>query len=280
MWRWRPEIVFPLLLASSAFAVGWWRLSRRSPQPLPAWRLTLALGGLVAIDLALLSPLDELAHGLFLAHMVQHTLLLMVAPPLLLLADPLPMILWSLPRPLRVWTGSLLAPGAPIRRTWRLVTWMPVTWLTYALALWLWHLPAAYDAALRHGFLHDLEHLAFFWAGILYWWPVVNPAPRFRGYVPHSLRIVYVVLAEAQQAALGLLLSMSPAVLYPSYLVEPRLWGLNPLEDQAWGGVIMWATGGLVGVATVLVLLFRLLEREERRSPAAGAARVTSDARV
>lgn len=259
----RAEVLLPLLLVGSAYAIGWVRLSRRAPLLVRRWRLALAFAGLTSVGLALLSPLDQLAHLLFSAHMVQHMLLMMVAPPLLLLADPLPMVLWGLPRSLRVRVGLLLASGRPLRRTWRALTWMPLAWLISAVTLWVWHWPRAYEAALRDGVLHDLEHLAFFGAGVLFWWPIISPAPRLHGYVRHGLRIVYVVLAEGQHALLGLLLSMSPEVLYASYVTAaPRLWDLSPLDDQAWGGIIMWATGGVVGLATVMVLLFLLFARE------------------
>jgi len=264
MWGWRSEVVLPLLLGGSLFTFGWWRLSQRSHLGLPPWRLTLALCGFMTIALALLSPLDRLAHLLFSAHMIQHMLLMMVAPPLLLLADPFPILLWALPRPGRVLVSRLLVAGAPLRRVWRAMTWMPVAWFTSALALWLWHLPAAYNAALNFRLLHDVEHLAFFWGGILFWWPIVSPAPRLHGHVHHSLRILYVVLAGGQQTLLGLLLSMSPKVLYPFYADAPRPWSLSPLDDQAWGGIIMWGTGGVIGIITVMVLVFCLLSLEER----------------
>ncbi|MBI3028513.1 MAG: cytochrome c oxidase assembly protein [Candidatus Rokubacteria bacterium] len=263
MWGWRPEILFPLLLGGSACTIGWWRLSRRSPQPVPLRRLAVALGGLTSIAVALLSPVDTLAHALFWAHMVQHMLLMMVAAPLLLLADPLAVVLWALPRNARVRVGRLLAAGALPRRIWQALTWMPVAWVTYALTLWLWHLPSAYEAALRDRLLHDLEHLAFFWAGVLFWWPIINPAPHLWGRVPHALRVVYLVLGAFQQALLGLLLTLSPRVLYPSYLIAPRAGEWSPLEDQAWGGVVMWGLGGAIEMVGVLLLLFRLLSVQD-----------------
>lgn len=266
MWSWRLEILVPVVMVGSALTIGWWRLSRCSADRLPPWRLTLALGGLASIALALLSPLDRLAHALFLAHMSQHMLLMMVAPPLLLLADPLPELLWALPRSARLQVGNLLSPGAPIRSAIQLLTWMPVAWLTYAFTLWLWHLPAAYDAAVRYSLLHDLEHLTFFWAGVLFWWPVINPAPHVRGHIQYGLRIVYLVLGAFQKAVLGLLLTLSPRVLYRSYAVAPQLWGLIPLEDQAWGGFIMWGLGGAIDMLAVLVLLFKFFSVEEREA--------------
>ena len=266
MLIWRFEILVPLLMASSVVARGWWRLSRRASRWALPWQPALVFAGLASVAAALLSPLDRLAHVLFSAHMVQHTLLVMVAPPLVLLADPLPLFLWGLPGGVRRRVGQLLAPGALARQLWRRLTWMPVAWLAYAMTLWLWHLPAMYEAALEDRFLHDLEHLAFFGTGLLFWWPIVNPAPRLHGRGRHVLRIIYVLLGEGQHALLGLLLSMSSEVLYPFYLRAP-----NPLEDQAWGGVIMWGTGGVAGLITVIVLLFSLLEREEQMSVPVGA---------
>src|SRR5207253_7605739 len=109
-------------------------------------RLGLACGGLVTIALALLSPLDALAHRRFSAHMAQHMLLTMVAAPALLLADPFPMVLWGLPARARASAATLFATDARVRRVWRFLTRMPIAWLVYALTMWLWHLPPAYDA--------------------------------------------------------------------------------------------------------------------------------------
>ena len=190
--------------------------------------------------------------------------LLLAAPPLLLLADPLPMVLWGLPRTARIRIGGWLVPRAPLRRTLAILTSMPVAWLVSALTVWLWHLPALYDAALEQRFVHDLEHLAFFGAGIIFWWPIIDPAPRLSGRASLSARVAYVVLAQGQQALLGLLLSMSPELLYRGYAARVSPSGLTALEDQARGGLVMWGLGGLVGMATVLVLLFRLLQQEER----------------
>jgi cytochrome c oxidase assembly factor CtaG len=134
---------------------------------------------------------------------------------------------------------------------------MRLTWIGYASILWVWHLPLAYDAALSDRLLHDVEHVSFFLGAVLFWWPVIHPAPRFRRPAPHALRIVYLVLGAFQTAALGLLLTLAPTVLYRSYATAPRPQGLGALDDQAWGGVVMWGFGGSIEMIAVLLLLYR-----------------------
>jgi putative membrane protein len=256
-WNLRPEIVLPLLMAAGLYAVGCWRLSRRAATPIARTRMGLALGGLLAIALALVSPLDEYADRLFVAHMVQHMLLITVAAPALLLADPFPIVVWALPGPVRMRAGRWLTRASPFGRVWGSVTAMRVTWMGYALVLWGWHVPVAYDAALSDRFVHDVEHVTFFVGAVLFWWPVIHPAPRFRRPVPHALRIVYLVLGAFQTAALGLLLTLAPAVLYRSYAVPGHPEALGALDDQVWGGAVMWGFGGLIDMIAVLVLLYR-----------------------
>jgi len=219
------------------------------------------------VGAALLSPVNQLAEDLFFVHMVQHLLLIKLAAPAFLLANPLPVVLWGLPAGLRIRAGRLLARGTPLRAAWQVLTWMPLAWVTYALALWLWHLPIAYDAALNHRLLHDAEHLAFFWAALLFWWPVIAPAPHFRRPVHHGVRIVYLVLAAFQEAVLGLLLTVVPWVLYATYALAPRVLALTVQQDQAWGGIVMWGAGGAIDMLVVLVLLSRLLGRQDGPAP-------------
>src|SRR5947208_240533 len=183
-WRWRPEVTLPLALAVVAYASGWARLAHRSPaghRPALVRRLVLSLAGLVVLAVALLG-LHDAAHERFLPHMIQHLLLMMVAIPLLLLADPLPAVLWALPAAARRRVGAWLTERAPARRAWRALTRLPVAWTLYALVLWLWHLPVAYDAALAHGWLHDLEHGSFASSGRLAcstaWTSTSRPARR------------------------------------------------------------------------------------------------------
>lgn len=265
-WTWRPEVAGPLLGLGAAYAVGWWRLSRRGRTRLAWWRATAAAGALLGLALALLSPLDGVAHAVFAGHMLQHLLLIAVAAPALLLADPFPALLWALPGPLRARVGRLLRPGAPLRQVWARLSAMPVAWLAHALVVWLWHVPAAYDAAVADRLLHDLEHLTLFASAVLFWWPPIHPAPRVRSPAAPGLCIGYLVLAAFQGALLGLLLALSPETWYASYRETSGGWGLTPREDQALGGVLMWGLGGAVDMLAVLVVLQRYLGSEDRRA--------------
>jgi len=273
-WSWRPEVLLPLSVLLALYGVGWWRLSSRSRSRVPTWRLVSGFAGIGAVGVALLSPVDRLAEDLFFVHMVQHLLLIKVAAPAVLLADPLPVVLWGLPAAARVRAGRLLARRAPLRAAWQALTWTPVAWLAYALTLWLWHLPAAYEAALTHRLLHDAEHLAFFAAGLLFWWPVIAPAPHLRPRGHPGARIVYLVLASFQEAGLGLLLTVVPWVVYPSYALAPRVLALSAQQDQTWGGLVMWGAGGAMDMLVVLALLFRLLGGQAPRRRAEEHAQV------
>jgi cytochrome c oxidase assembly factor CtaG len=258
-WTGRPEVLAPLVLSAALYAAGWWRLRRRAPRPVGPARAALALTAGAMLALALLSPLDRLAHRLFVAHMTQHMLLIVGAAPALLLADPFPVIVWGLPRAVRRATPRWLRGQARLGRLWRALTPLPLTWLTYALILWLWHLPPAYESALGDRLLHDVQHVTLFVGAILFWWPVIDPAPHFRAAAPYRRRIVYLVLAAFHTAGLGLLLTLSPWVLYPSYAAAPRGADLSAADDQVWGGVVMWGVGGAVDMLAVSILLWRLL---------------------
>ena len=272
-WAWRPAVVLSVGLLAALYLRGWWRLRRipRTRDAAPAWRLAAYLVGLASLIVALCSPLELLSELSFTAHMIQHQLLIMVAPPLLLLGEPFPLILWALPPRLRRRVGRLVTRPGPVRRVLGVLTWMPVTGALYTLVLVGWHYPPAYEAALRQPVLHDIEHLSFFGAAVLFWWPVVNPAPRFRHLtsgVMYGARIGYLILATAQNTLLGAVLGLAERVFYPSYAAAPRLlldW--SAVEDQAFGGGVMWS-GSHMFLLAVLVLLHRAMDAEGRKADA------------
>ena len=271
LWQWhvRLDVILVLAALGGLYVRGWRRTRRRGHRGLaPRWRLLAYLTGLASLALALLSPLDHLAEVLFTAHMVQHQMLIMVAPPLLLLGNPFPLILWGLPGRLRYSVGGALTRSSRLRATWRFLTWMPVAGVLYTASLWGWHLPAAYEAALHGRVVHDLEHLTFFGTAVLFWWPVVNPAPRLHRLttgLQYGCRIAYLILATGLNTLLGAVLGLAEHVLYPSYAAAPPLFDWSALDDQAFGGGVMWS-GGHMFLVAILVLVARAMDAEERRA--------------
>lgn len=258
-WSARPEVLIPAVAVAAAYALGWARLARRDPRAVSARRLVCAVAAPAAVAVALTSPLDALAHASLSAHMVQHALLVAVAAPLWLLADPVPLLLWALPAPVRRAVAGLVRPGTAARRLGAALAVPAVAWLAHAAALWAWHLPLAYDAALGDRLLHDLEHAVFFGTAVLFWWPVIAPAPRWRRPPGPAGRVTHLVLGAFQGSLLALLVALSPDVLYTTYARTSPALGLDPHADQVTAGLIMWAALGILDMLAILLLLARAL---------------------
>jgi putative membrane protein len=218
-WHWRPDVLLVLLLIGFIYACGWLRLRSRNGRVVNKSQFALYVAGLVSIGAALLSPIDALASSLLSMHMVQHLLLLMIAPLFILLTNPLPA--WGLPVSIRQAIGWLLSKGSLFRHVFWALSLMPVTWSVYVLNLWAWHHPTLYQMALRHEWIHDLQHLLFFFTAVLFWWPIVNPAPRLHGSISYGYRIIYLVAATLQNTLLGMAISIPERVLYPFYATVP-----------------------------------------------------------
>jgi cytochrome c oxidase assembly factor CtaG len=225
----------------------------RGAGPLQAGAFALAMLILFA---ALISPLDRLGEDyLFSAHMAQHILLGDIAPLLLLLSlsrvimRPATRRLHGVERRL----GALASPPAFI-----------VLWLGL---VYVWHIPALYEGAIDSAPLHALEHVTFFTAGTLVWWPLIQPVPmrrRLTGIAPFA----YIFSAKVGLAALGIYLTWSSNLLYDHYAGVPRIWGLSPVEDQNVGGAMMMVEQSLVLVIVLVFLFARMLrqsEEDERR---------------
>ena len=215
---------------------------------------------------AIASPLDAFAGLLLSAHMVQHLLLMAVAPPLVLLGAPALPLLKGLPRRFaRDGLGPFLASPSLKRLGEALAH--PVTGLcAMTLAMWGWHVPAAFELALRSPAWHGVEHGFFFGAGILFWWPVVLPWPSRRQWPAWSTPL-YLLAGDISNTALAAILTFSDRVLYPSYAAVPRIFGLSALADQALAGVIMWVPGSLPFLGPAVFLAASLLAPAALRRP-------------
>jgi putative membrane protein len=276
-WEWRPSVILVLSSLGVTYGLGWWRLRRRGYRRLANGRHIAAYwSGLAVLALALLSAIDLWQPLLFSIHMVQHLLLMMVAAPFLWLANPLPFFLWGLPTSFRRAVGRMLARPASFRQGLRRLTTPWVAWVLFTVNLWLWHAPAAYDAALANGLIHNLEHLTFFSTSILFWWHVTGAAPRIHGSLGYGLRIVYLLTAMIPGQILSVAITFASQPLYSHYVNVPRLWGLSVMEDQVLAGTIMWIPGGMIYMLAALTLLARLLNQEERKATQGNKSHVGS----
>jgi cytochrome c oxidase assembly factor CtaG len=257
-WEIEPGLLLVLAAVGAVYARGWRTYHRRVPGRFPDRRLGAFLAGLVSLWLAAASPADTLADRLLSAHMVQHILLLTVAPPLLLSGYPLLPIIRGLPTAVRRAIVRPLARQRWLRYVAHGLTHPAVALIVSSVILWTWHAPALYDLALRTPWVHIAEHALFFGGGLLFWWPVVQPWPS-RGQWPRGAIIPYLLAADVQNTVLAAILTFSDRVLYPWYVLAPRVGGMTPLEDQMLAGVLMWVPMSLVYLIPAVVLTVRLL---------------------
>jgi len=259
-----------VLAAGAIYVRGWRDLSRQMPQRFDKGRLAVFLGGLGAITLAIASPLDALAGQLLSAHMTQHLLLLMVAPPLLWLGAPVAPMLRGLPRRIRRSAAELVAPTA--RRFVGVIAHPAFGWVAFGIAFWAWHTPRLYDLALRSAPWHHVEHACFFVTAMLFWRPVILAWPS-RSQWPRWTMIPYLLLADLQNTALAAMLTLSDRVIYPTYATMARAGTTSALEDQSTAGVIMWVPGSLAFLFAAVWLVMEVLNGPRAlRGPGKGIA--------
>ncbi len=266
--QWRVEVA-PLIVILGVilvYIVGLRRLKSRTIfEPVTACRILLFALGIFALLLSLMSPIDTYSSDLFFLHMVQHLLLIMVAVPLLLLSNSMPVFMWFLPRTLRYEVGDLLAKGGVIRRVLIWATSPKVAFLIYVAVIWGWHMPIAYDAALANTPLHYFEHLTMFAAAVFFWWYVIGPAP-IRPRSSYQGRMLYLLLATVLNTALGIGITFSGSTLYSFYADAPRHWGISVAQDMELGGLIMWIPGNMMFLVSVAILFLVWANREERHT--------------
>ena len=273
-WDLRLEILAPLAVLGALHYFGWLRLRQRSDGRFAnRRRLASYTAGILVLALALLSPIDVVSAQLFSMHMVQHLLLVMVAPPLLLLANPFPTFLWALPDRLRAAVAAAFRgiavgsdSGGILVRIGRKVTAPGSAWLLYLLIFFAWHDGSAYSLALRFESVHGLEHFSFLSAAMLFWWHVIGAAPRLHAKPAPWMRVGYVLAMIPPNMLLGVALAFAEAPIYPYYETVPRLYGLSVMDDQIWGGLIMWIPGSMMYVIAALALLARLLMGAEKQA--------------
>ena len=267
-WEFRPIILISLFTMGSLFTLGWLRLRRVNPLFALAarWRLASYWAGLLLMFLALVSPIEVLSGQLFLMHMIQHLLIAMFAPPLLLIADPMPILMWGLPLGMRKEIGRIfLSKKAPFRSALITLTQPAIAWFLFFLFLWGWHDGNAYNATLRYSWVHDLEHLTFFWSAMLLWWHITGAGPVLHKRFSYIGRIAFTLACVPANMIAGVVIALADNVIYTYYETIPfRTWGLSVLEDQRIGGAIMWIPGSMMYVIAVITLVTLWMQAQER----------------
>jgi putative membrane protein len=256
-WSLNPLVTVGLLAAAIAYLQARRRLVADGVA-WPARRTAYFLSGVGALALALLSPIQAYDTVLFSVHVVQHMLLTMAAAPLLALGAPITLAL-------------RVAKGRTRRRMVRVLHSPPlrvighplVAWVLFTLSLYALYFSPLFDLSLRQPLVHDLVHLHFLAAGLLFWWPVVGLDPS-RWRMPHIARVGFVFLMVPFHAFLGVAIMNSGRVLAPTLESFQRSWGPTPLADQQTGGAILWGAGDLIAIVAVLGILISWASYEEK----------------
>jgi putative membrane protein len=262
--------LFACGLPFGLFAVGSFRLWRRSRRMQETIILRLAVGGagFAALALTLMPPLHEWAEALFSAHMISHGVLMAAAAPLLILARPGPLILWALPRLLRRllgrWTAQI-GQSAP----WSALSRPLTASFAHGAALWVWHMPAFFIGALHSEGLHWLQHASFFFTALLFWW-VIFGFRHLRSAAGASIACLFVTALHT--GLLGALLTFSVRLWYPPAPGTAE-WGLTAIEDQQLAGIFMWMPVGLVYALAALALAGRWISSSSLPRELGNAAR-------
>jgi putative membrane protein len=211
-----------------------------------------------------MSPLDVLSDDLFSAHMVQHLILTLVAAPLLVISDFQLALLWALPRRRAQALGSGFNQSQSLSSGWRVLNNPVFVWIAFTLAMWLWHAPVLYQAALHDETIHTLEHLTFLITGALFWWILFK---RTRpDHVHYAMTVPFLFLTVLQSGVLGALMTFTSQPWYSDYAASVMRWGLTPLQDQQLAGLIMWILGGTVFTLLTIGYFAAWLHALEQRS--------------
>lgn len=268
-WNADPLVIAGLLALGWGYARGVERLWRRAGRGavVSPWQARAFAAGWVTVALALLSPLDALAHTLFSAHMVQHLLLVLVAAPLLAFGAPLTPVLHALGRGLRSRVHRL-RPSAAWRRRLGGPVAVSLAVTAHIAVLWVWHLPALYTAALTSTVVHALEHATMLGTALLLWSMLVSTTGPVRRASPAGALAMFAVATLT--VGLGAILTFTPGGLYPAYSDGALSWGFDLVEDQQLGGAIMWTVGGIVYTAAGAGLLGWWLVSDQRRRARVG----------
>jgi putative membrane protein len=253
----------PLILVALVYMRGWIRVRRLELDTIESWRVGSFLLGLFFIWLAVASPIAALDHELLTVHMVQHLLLMTLAPPLIWFGAPMKPLLHGLPQGF----GNIMSHffrSPPIQRLGRAIAHSAVCWLAAAATLVGWHVPSLFALGMRSGLWHTIEQVSFLASGLLFWWPVIKPGQGASNGSEWPI-LLYLFLATLPCDILSGFLVFCDRVVYPTYFSSARGVGFSPLEDQQCAGALMWTCVTLVYLIAGTVFAARLLLPETSR---------------
>lgn len=259
-WTFSPWIWAPMLVTHWLYGRGVTRAWKRAGRGriIQYWRVACFFAGEATLVLALISPIDPLGETLLSAHMLQHILLTAIAPALLVLGAPVRAWIWAAPKSWR----SAGASG-PIRLLVAVSDYLTrpvIATVIHAIAIWVWHTPGLFNAALEDEGLHTLEHVTFLVSALNFWTAVCRRET-------HAVTGAGIVLLTFMHGGmLGGLLTLAPAPLYDWYGNRPLLWGLTPLHDQQVAGLSMWVTAGAIYLSVFAWLGMRVMASASSRA--------------
>jgi putative membrane protein len=261
-WSTDPALIVPLAAFAGLYAVGLNRLWARAGvgRGVRPGGVALFAAGWLALVIALASPLHAASRSVFTAHMIEHSLVIMVGAPLLVMGRPLPVLIWALPKGWRAVLG-FLGRSRAVGSAWAAAT--SPFWATalHGMAIWVWHVPGFFEGALTREWAHWLQHLSFLGTAILFWWAVLACLERQRA----GSALASLFITALHTSLLGALLVFAGHPLYPVQLVDSGRWGLDALEDQELAGLVMWVPGGLVYAVAALLVLSACIRSSARR---------------
>jgi putative membrane protein len=261
-WPDEPLVYLALLLTALGYGVGLRRLWKRAGlgHGVTRSRAFIFILGWAALFVALVSPLHPLGSSLFSAHMVQHELLMLVAAPLLVLGEPMIPLLHALPRRTAGALGRLSNASA-CRKVWPYLSHPLSAWIIHAAVLWIWHIPAFFQATQASDVVHAAQHLSFLASALLFWWSLLH-APG--GVETYGAATLYLFTTALQSGFLGAFLTFTRRLWYPVYTNTTQSFGLTPMEDQVLGGLIMWIPACAIYIAAALALFAKWLKASDR----------------
>lgn len=267
-WTLDPWIVVPLLASAALYARGLAALWARAGSGRAVLRRQAVLyaAGWLSLAGALISPLHWLGERLFTAHMIEHEVVMAVAAPLLVLARPGGALLWAFPAAARRTIGRRLRGGS-VRAAWVSLTRPMTATVLHGVAIWAWHLPPLFEAALTSIAVHRLQHLSFLLTAVLFWWALLR-----RGHPAVAAADLFITMTHT--GILGALITFAPRVMYHLQTEQAPLWGLTALEDQQLAGLLMWVPAGTVYAGAALALIAHWVRRSGRPAHAGGATRI------